>query len=500
MTDPVAAVDALVAAVDPGLSSPGVESRDVVLVTGPWLAGSTSLIQALRERLPERTFVESDELGPAEAPAAVVFVVSAIAPLTESDCALVDLAANYTDLIIGVVAKTDAHPNWRDVMATGRAQLAARAPRYQHVQWVGAAAAPDLGEPSLDELVGLLTQRLADPDVARRNRLRAWEFRLQTVIERHHADAAGADRQARATTLRRNRDDILGGRRLSTSERTMALRSQVQQARLQLTDFANNRCTSVRTELQEDASKMSRRRLGEFEQYVRTRVGEVVDEVDEGITKHLGDVATELGLSAPAAPPPLPRPEVLQPPVPSRRLQTALMMVLGAGFGVGVALAVTRLFPGLATGLTIAGLVAGGLVGLLLAVWVAGIRRRRHVRAVLDRWVTDVTATLRSTVEERVTARVLAAETALNSDLAARDEAESATAADRVAEIDAELHEHAVATAKAAVVRDRRLPPLQRALDEVRAELYGPSGAEASNGPVIALSDELGSSPDGRAD
>ena len=124
------------------------------------------------------------------------------------------------------------------------------------------------------------------------------------------------------------------------------------------------------------------------------------------------------------------------------------MMVLGAGFGFGVALAVTRLFAGLAPGLTIAGLVAGGLVGLLLTVWVVGIRGLLQDRAVLDRWVTDVTATLRSTVEERVATRVLAAETALTSDLAARDEVESATAADRVAEIDAELREHAVATAQ----------------------------------------------------
>ncbi len=68
MTDPVAAADAVVAAVDPGLSSPGVESRDVVLVTGPWLAGTTSLIDALRERLPEHTFVEADELGPPTPP------------------------------------------------------------------------------------------------------------------------------------------------------------------------------------------------------------------------------------------------------------------------------------------------------------------------------------------------------------------------------------------------------------------------------------------------
>jgi hypothetical protein len=313
---------------------------------------------------------------------------------------------------------------------------------------------------------------------------------LQTVIDRYESDAAGSDRQARVTALRKNRDDILRGRRLSKSERTIALRSQIQQARVQLTYFARNRCTSVRAELQEDASNMGRRRLGQFEGYVRTRAEEVMEEVDEGITTHLGDVATELGLSAPVPPLPLAAPEVSQPPLKSRRLETQLTTILGAGFGFGVALAVTRLFAGLAPGLTIAGLVAGGLVGLLLTVWVVGIRGLLQDRAVLDRWVTDVTATLRSAVEERVATRVLAAETALTSDLAARDEVESATAADHVAEIDAELREHAVVTAKAAAVRDRRLPPLQQALDAVRAELYGSGSAEARNGsgPVKSAS------------
>jgi hypothetical protein len=487
MSDPIASADAVVAAIDPGLGSPGVESRDVVLVTGPWLAGTSSLIAGLRDRMPEHTFVEADELGPADAPAAVVFVVSAIAPLTESDCALIDLAANYTDLIVGVVSKIDAHRNWRDALAADRALLAARADRYQHVQWVGAAAAPDLGEPRLDELVGVLRQRLADPDVKRRNRLRAWETRLQTVIGRYEADGAGTDRAARVTTLRKNRDDILRGRRLSKSEHTIALRSQIQQARVQLTYFARNRCTSVRAELQEDAASMSRRRLGEFEGYVRRRVGEVVDDVDEGIATHLGDMAGELGLPAPPSPAAPPRPEVPAPPLKSRRLETQLMMILGAGFGLGVALAVTRLFAGLAPGLTIAGLVAGGLVGLLLTVWVVGLRGLLHDRAVLDRWITDVTTPLRSAVEERVATRVLTAETALTSELVARDEAESATATDRVAAIDAELREHAIATARAAAVRDRRSPPLQKALDLVRDELYGAAAAEPGNGSDGAL-------------
>ncbi|WP_102141439.1 hypothetical protein [Mycobacterium hubeiense] len=487
--DPVAAADAVVAAVDPGLRSPGIESRDVVLVTGPWLAGTTSLIAALRERMPEHTFVESEELGPADAPAAVVFVLSAIAPVTESDCALVDLAANHTDLVIGAVAKIDTHRGWRDVLAADQAILAERAPRYAHMPWVGVAAAPEAGKPQLDELVELLSARLNDPDTKRRNRLRAWETRLETVMARYRADGSGADREARVTALRKRRDDILRGRRLSKSERTIALRSQIQQARVQLSYFARNRCTSVRSELQEDVSGLSRRRIGRFEKYVRSRADEVVAEVDEGITKHLGDVARELGLTAPAATSAVQRPEIPAPPLKSRRLETRLMMVLGAGFGLGVALAVSRLFAGVAPGLTIAGLVAGGVVGLVLTVWVVGIRGLLHDRAVLDRWVTDVTTTLRSSTEQLVATRVLAAEASLTSELAALDERESATAAERIAEIDAELREHALATARAAAVAERRLPPLQQALDAVRAELYGPAPEPSGNGSMRARTD-----------
>ena len=471
--DPIGAVDALVAGADPGLSSPGVENRDVVLVTGPWLAGASGLIAALRDRLPEHEFVEAEEVRPADAPVAVVFVVSAVAPITESDCALIDLATRHTDLVIGAVSKIDVHRSWRVVLAEDRSRLAAHAARYRETPWVGVAAAPDLGEPNIDELVDMLRTRLDDVDVKRRNRLRAWDSRLQSVIERYDNDGAGADRQARVTALRERRDGVLRERRISKSERTIALRSQIQQARVQLAYFARNRCTSVRSELQEDASSMTRRRLPEFEAYVGTRVGEVVDEVEAGITKHLSDVATELELTAPQPPPPPPPPAVPAPPLKSRRLETRLMMVLGAGFGLGVALGVSRLFAGLAPGLTIAGLVAGGVIGLLLTVWVVGMRGLLNDRAVLDRWIGEVTGTLQSAVEERVATRVLAAEAALTADVARRDEVEAEAASAQVEEIDAELREHAVATARAAALRDRRLPPLQKALDTVRAELAG---------------------------
>lgn len=473
-TDQLASADAVVAAVEPGLAPPAVRTRDVVLVTGPWLAGTTSVAAALRERMPEHTFVEAEEIGQADAPAAVVFVVSAVSPLTESDCQLVELVARNTDLVVGVVSKIDTHRDWREVLAADRRVLADRSPRYAHVPWVGAAAAPDLGEPRVDELVGVLRQRLADPELRRRNRLRAWETRLESVIGQYRADGDGAHRRARVATLHTTRDDVVRNRRVSKSERNIALRSQIQQARVQLGYFARNRCTSVRAELAEDASTLGRRALGGFESQVRERAAEVVAEVDDGITAHLTDVASQLGLTAPPSPEtPPPVPQIASPRLKSRWLETQLTMILGAGFGLGVALAVTRLFTGLAPGLTVAGLVAGGLVGLVLTVWVVGIRGVLQDRAVLDRWLTDVMATVKSAVEERVATRVLAAEGALTSESAAVDEREAAATSKRVAEIDAELREHAVETARAAAERDRRLPSLQRALDAVRADLYG---------------------------
>jgi hypothetical protein len=467
--DPVAAVDALVADVDHGLTSPGVESRDVVVVTGPWLAGATSLIAALRDRLPEQVFVEAEELGYAEAPAAVVFVVSAMAPLTESDCALVDLAATHTDLVVGVVSKIDAHRSWRDKLAADRTTLAAWSPRYRQVDWAGVAAAPEQGDPDLTDLVDILRRHLGSVELARRNRLRAWESRLQTAVDRHHSEVVDDD--ARASVIRQRRDEALAQGRLAKSERAAALERLIAQARVQLADFALNRCSSVQTELQEDAAGMTRRRIPQFEPYVRGRVDEVVGEVDQGVTKHLGDLVSELGLSGLQPAPPAARPDVPAPPLRSRRLLAVSVMLLGAGLGAGVAFGVSRFFPDLSPALIAGALAAAGVVGLAVALWAVGVRGRRQDRAVLEQWITEVTSTLRSALEQLVATRVQTAETELSAQLNARDEAESAVLADRIDEIDAELREHAVAKARAAAQRNRRLPPLQRALEAVRAEL-----------------------------
>ena len=101
---------------------------------------------------------------------------------------------------------------------------------------------------------------------------------------------------------------------MSKSERTIALRSQIQQARVQLSVLRPQpvHVGALRTaggRVEYDPAQAA----GDSRPMCGTRVGEVVDEVDEGITEHLADVATELGLdgagaaSAAAAGPRCPR-------------------------------------------------------------------------------------------------------------------------------------------------------------------------------------------------
>lgn len=470
--DPVGEVDAHLGALVPGLRPPAVRRRHVVLVTGPWLAGSSGLVAELRERRPDLVFVEADDLRRGEAPVAVVFVVSAAAPMTASDCAVLDAAAAWTDLVIGAVSKIDVHRGWRDALEADRATLQAHAERYRHVPWVGVAAAPELGDPQCDELVEALDAGLDDDALYRRNRLRAWESRLATAIREHDNAAAAAGREARMDALRAERIEALRDGRVTKSERVVALRSQMQQARVQLSYFARNRCASVRGELQEDAAAMTRGRVSQFEHHTRQRVAMVLDEVDAGVTEHLADVAHELGLppdsSAPA------RPSwagIGRPPLNPRRLETRLMTLLGAGFGLGVALTLSRLFADLAPGLTVVGAVVCALVGVAVTVWLVNTRGLLHDRAVLDRWVGEVVVGLRATADQMVATRVLAAEMAMTSALNHQIEAQAARTAERVRAIDAELREHADARVRAAAVRERETPALRRALGEVHDQL-----------------------------
>jgi hypothetical protein len=468
MTD---AIDSVVAQLDPGREPPSIVRRDAVLVVGPWLAGTSSVVAALRHRLPECSVLEADALAAAEAPTVVVFVVSATAPLTESDCALLDVVAADTDAVIGVVSKIDVHRTWRDVLDADRALLAERAARYGDVVWVGAAAAPDLGAPVVDDLVATLTAKLGNETLDRRNRLRAWESRLLAGYRRLDRDAEGAGREARLATLRAQRAAQLRRFRLEKSERTIAVRSQIQQARVQVSYFARARCASARTELQEDVATMTRRRLGGVRDEVRRRAADVSRDVQGVTARHLADVGDQLGLAIDPPAESCPVVEVGVAPLRSRTVETRLTMLLGAGFGLGVALTLSRLFADLAPQWAIGGATGGAVVGLAAALWVVGVRGLLHDRAVLDRWVTEVTTGLRTAMEEWVATRVLAAEASLGRAAAERDAVEGADMEETLARIDREIREYGVQRARAAAIRDRRAPAIERAVVALREEI-----------------------------
>lgn len=349
----------------------------VVLVVGPRLAGVDGVVAALGAALPE--VAVSSGRGPAGAAIAggvVVAVVSAVAPLTRTDWGLVERAAVGGAPVVAVVSKIDAHRRWRDVLEADRASVAGWNPRRRSVPWVGIAAAPDLGEPRLGDLVELVRDRLRDTG-----------GEIRPAVPRAHEAAA---------------------RRALPRVDAAARRRDLQRTRLQLLRFIRDQCFAMRTELRARAAAAPAGGTPDFETEVRLRVARVMAQLDDEIVHAVGDAAAEI---APAqALPDLPGP--LESSGSSRTLESRLMAVLGIGFGLGIALASSRLLGGLARGPSLLGLAAGLVVGLALVVWVVRTRGLLRDRALLDRWVTEVTATVRWHAEAVVAERLLVVESA----------------------------------------------------------------------------------------
>lgn len=358
----------------------------VVLVVGPPLAGVGAVVEAVRPQLPDVVVVEPDGLPKGRAPDAVIAVVSAVAPLTRSDWAPIERAAARTDLLIGVVSKIDAHRGWRDVMAANRTLVAAWHGRLASMPWLGTAAAPDLGVARIDELVALLRKRLADPDLEHRNQLCANEFRMESQLARRPPVAA-----PRADAV--------------------MVRHVLQRTRLGLLRFTRDRCSELRAELRDAASAVGVGGSTAFERQVRAEAERFHVEVGDEIGRAVSAAWTEVAIASRSEP--IHRqdpPEVDRAPSSSRRLEGRLMAVLGVGFGLGIALALSRLLAGLAPGLSAAGSAAGAAAGLALVVWVVRARQLLHDRALLDRWVVEVSSTLRWHGEAMVAERLLVAE------------------------------------------------------------------------------------------
>lgn len=435
-----------------------------VLVTGPRRAGVTSLLVRLRERMPGVRFVEAPQ--PGADPAAVVFVVSAVAPVTASDCALAARMTGCTDAVIAVVAKVDDHRAWREVLDVSRRRLAAEVPRFGSVPWVGAAPAPRLGAPRVDDVVDLVSAALDDPGLARRNTLRGWEARIGVAVEALRSGAV--QRQAQVDVLTARRDEAVRARRLAASQRALAARAAIQRTRLELTFAARDRCAALRTRLLDAVADAPRAAVGGVAEHARRQCAQLVAEVDDLISVRLRELAGEFAVPAIPGPDAVPAPRIADPPVRVRHLEARLTTVLGAGFGFGAGLVLARFLSGLVPGHTVAGSLAGAVVGLSLTLWVVGARAVLQQRAALHQWVVEATTAARAALEERIAIRLLAAESALASARLTADSSEDAAAAARIAGWEAELAGLARTAARTDALAHRCEPALGRALTAVR--------------------------------
>lgn len=370
--------------------------RTTVLVSGPALAGATRVAAILRARLHGCSVVESGASARGQQPDVVVFVVSAAAPLSDCDAELLEAVAADTDAVVGAVTKIDLHRTWRQVLAADRAALCRRSARYRGVVWVGVAAEPVTGPPRVGSLVDAVRAALVRERRLQRNRLRSEESALRRRI-------ADGERQA-----------AVHGRRRVDAARTIALRAQLQQVRVQLAGQARAACMALRAELQQDAAGASRRSLGSFEDRAHRLVRQVADDFEQVLTGRLADLG-EGGRLATAARPAPPRPplEAYLPRLRRPRLENRLSTLLSAGFGLGVALTVGRLLADLLPGAAPAVPLGCGAIGVVLTVWVVRTRRLLVERSAVDRWALETVAGLRSALEERVLAVVLGVESAL---------------------------------------------------------------------------------------
>ena len=341
-----------------------------ILVTGPPLSGVTGVSRGLRERLGGGCRVV-ERLGPCQRPAAVVFVVSAAAPMTGSDAEFLEAVADPA-AAVAVVSKIDVHRTWPKVLEANRT-------RCPQVAWEPVAAAPQIGRPKLSRVVDA----------------------VHTVLARAGPPESGPSESGPSVTK-------------SRATQALALRSLLQQSRVRLAGQARTECAALRAELRREAAGVTRGGVDEFCSDARCRAVGAAAELDTALTAVLTRLAGGAGLPVDAVSAgPSAAADSYLPRFARPELESRLSVLLSAGFGLGVTLTVGRSLADFAPAWASA-IFAGCLVtGVVLTGWMVRARRLLTERTALDQWVRELTAALRTAMDDRLVTRLLAAESAL---------------------------------------------------------------------------------------
>lgn len=239
--------------------------------------------------------------------------------------------------------------------------------------------------------------------------------------QRYARETTDALHRACATDMARGALRLWAARRRPPAADPLARRLRLRRARLTLLNRVRTRCAALRTELRDDVAALTGRGTRDFGDYAARRIAQVAAELADEVDWELPDGADA----------DLPFPAVATAPdrTPGELRLTGL---LGAAFGLGAALTLSRLLDVVGVDWPVIPAVLSAGVGILLAGWVVAARRLLARRAALDRWVTEAAAALRAGLEERIALRALAAEAAdARSARAGPADARSARAGDR---------------------------------------------------------------------
>ncbi|WP_329110556.1 dynamin family protein [Micromonospora sp. NBC_01699] len=433
-------------------------------------------------------------LDAVERAAALLFVVDASAPFGKPELDFLVEASKRVNLVVFALTKTDAYPGWRTIWADNRAQLQAHAARFGAAAWFPVSArlaelASTLPAPAATELlresrIGELQHALVD--LAGKGHLLALANVLRTVRSELVRLDLGIGARLTATDpdpadVTRARDEraaLAARKRTESRQWSLALSTETQRARVEVTGLLRGYLGEVQEELLTTIDHGRGEGIGNLPAKVDQCLQAVSVRLSRDLESRFGKVA-ERALAQVFAP------HELQ--FVLRRLNATLhhalaskprrdgggtdnvMIAMSAG---GMAFMAGRGAMAGATALGAGTLIGGGLLvpfaglglGLAAGAFILYRRRVQSDRQQARTWLREVLAEARAALSDEVTHRFTDLQYALT--LALDDAIER-----RLRELDAHIAEIDKSLAEDKSTRARRRAALQAERETLRARI-----------------------------
>ncbi|MEU4428604.1 dynamin family protein [Actinoplanes sp. NPDC024001] len=404
---------------------------------------------------------------------ALLFVADASAPLSQPELDFLAAATERVDAVVFALTKIDAFPQWRGIAEDNRALLQAHAPRFAAAPWFPVSARlAELALTGDDDTRDTLAEesRIAGLQHALVELAgRGHQLRLANVLRAARGDlarlhdtaeasiqAAAADPQKQAEA-RAERAALAGRKRTESRQWTLRLGTEIQRARVETVGYLRTRIGEVQNELAQRIDKAGSDELTRLPDDVDTHLQAVAADLSgrleatyhaiaervlaeafdaERLAATLNRLSATIRHALAAGPP--------------RGSGDNMLIALSAG---GIALVAGR---GATLGMSALGVAGAGLLipvaGIALGLAAGGYvlyRRRVHNdRRQAQSWLRDVLAEARAALTDEISTRFTDLQYALSIALDDAIERRLRELDAHIAEIDAALAEDAAGRAK----------------------------------------------------